>query len=33
MQPTVLMKKELLDAANIKEFPTSQDSLTKLLKN
>ncbi len=32
MQPTVLMKKELLDAADIKEFPTSQEFLKQTIK-
>jgi hypothetical protein len=32
MQPTVLMKKELLDAANINEFPTSQEFLNQVTK-
>lgn len=32
MQPTVLMKKELLDAADIKQFPTSQEFLNQVTK-
>ncbi len=32
MQPTVLMKKELLDAAGIKQFPTSQEFLNQVTK-
>ena len=32
MQPTVLMKKELLEAASIDEFPTSQEFLNQVTK-